>query len=81
VEWIRILFNISTKPDGSTAASMDSLDQGVSGIPVETVTYKDGNLSLEVKSVMDIFEGTLKEGCKTIEGKMKTGRVNFSARV
>jgi len=60
---------------------MDSLDQGVSGIPVETVTYKDGNLSLEVKSVMDIFEGTLKEGCKTIEGKMKTGRVNFSARV
>jgi len=60
---------------------MNSLDQGVSGIPVETVTYKDGNLSLEVKSVMDIFEGTLKEGCKTIEGKMKTGRVNFSARV
>jgi len=60
---------------------MDSLDQGVSGIPVETVTYKDGNLSLEVKSVMDIFEGTLKEGCKTIEGKMETGRVNFSARV
>ena len=50
---------------------MDSLDQGASGIPVETVTYKDGNLSLEVKSIRGVFEGTLKEDGKTIEGKWK----------
>ena len=65
------MFNISTKPDGSTVATMDSLDQGASGIPVETVTYEGGKLSLEVKSVKGIFEGTLKEGGKTIEGKWK----------
>ncbi len=68
---LRILFNISTKPDGSINATMDSLDQGVSGIPVEIVDYKDNKLNLEVKSIRGSFEGTLKEDGKTIDGKWK----------
>jgi uncharacterized protein len=68
---LRILFNISTRPDGSVNATMDSLDQGARGIPVEKITYKDGNLSLEVKSVRGGFEGTLNESGKTIEGEWK----------
>jgi len=58
---LRILFNISASPEGSINATMDSLDQGANGIPVEIVTYKDGDLRLEVKSVKGVFEGTLKE--------------------
>ena len=68
---LRILFNISTKTDGSISATMDSLDQRVKGIPVEAATYKDGNLRLEVKSIKGIFEGTLNADDKTIDGKWK----------
>ncbi|HHV25102.1 MAG: alpha/beta fold hydrolase [Methanosarcina sp.] len=68
---LRIVFNISTSPDGSIKASMDSPDQGASGIPVETVSYKDGNLDLEVKSIRGSFEGIYKENNKTIDGKWK----------
>lgn len=68
---LRILFNISTSPDGSISATMDSLDQGVKGIPVETVTYKDNKLHLGVKSIRGTFDGTLKEDGKTIEGEWK----------
>ncbi|HII81653.1 MAG TPA: alpha/beta fold hydrolase [Methanosarcina sp.] len=68
---IRLLFNISTSPEGSVNATMDSLDQGVKGIPVEVVTYKDGNLHLGVKSIRGAFDGTLKEDGKTIEGEWK----------
>jgi uncharacterized protein len=68
---LRLMFNISAKPDGSVNATMDSLDQGVSGIPVDTVTYKDGKLTLGVKSIKGVFEGTLKEDGKTIEGEWK----------
>jgi fermentation-respiration switch protein FrsA (DUF1100 family) len=68
---LRILFNISTKTDGSISATMDSLDQGAKGIPVEAATYKDGNLKLEVKSIKGVFEGTLKADSKTIDGKWK----------
>lgn len=68
---LRIVFNISTNSDGSVNASMDSPDQGVSGIPVESVSYKDGNLNLGVKSIKGSFEGTYKENNKTIEGEWK----------
>ncbi|MDD3248415.1 MAG: alpha/beta fold hydrolase [Methanosarcina sp.] len=68
---LRLLFNISTSPEGSITATMDSLDQGANGIPVETVTYKDGNLHLEVKSIRGVFEGTLQEDGKTIDGEWK----------
>ncbi|AKB18240.1 hypothetical protein MSWHS_1377 [Methanosarcina sp. WWM596] len=68
---LRILFNISTGPEGLPTATMDSLDQEANGIPVETVTYKDGDLRLEVKSIRGVFEGTLKEDRKTIEGEWK----------
>jgi hypothetical protein len=68
---LRIVFNISANPDGSIKASMDSPDQGALGIPVETVSYKDGNLNLEVKSIQGNFEGIYKEDSKTIEGKWK----------
>ena len=68
---LRIVFNISTNPDGSLKASMDSPDQGVSGIPVESVSYKDGNLNLDVKSIGGSFEGIYKENNKTIEGEWK----------
>jgi len=68
---LRILFNISTEFDGLINATMDSPDQGASGIHVEVVTYKDGNLILEVKSIRGVFEGTLKEDGKTIEGEWK----------
>ncbi|WP_255336358.1 S9 family peptidase [Methanosarcina sp. KYL-1] len=68
---LRILFNISAGPEGSPTATMYSLDQGASGIPVETVTFKDGNLHLGVKSVGGVFEGTLTEDGKTIEGEWK----------
>lgn len=67
---LRILFNI-TSPDGSLNATMDSPDQGVSGIPVEVISYKDRKLNLEVKSIKGSFEGILKEDNKTIEGEWK----------
>jgi fermentation-respiration switch protein FrsA (DUF1100 family) len=68
---IRILFNISTKPDDSITATMDSPDQGAKGIPVDSATYEDGNLRLEMKSINSVFEGTLKADGKTIDGKWR----------
>lgn len=74
---LRIVFNISTNPDGSINASMDSPDQGVSGIPVDTVSYKEGILNLEVKSIGGSFEGVYKESSETIEGEWKQAGSTF----
>ncbi|MDQ1276311.1 MAG: uncharacterized protein QG610_1887, partial [Euryarchaeota archaeon] len=68
---VRLLFNISTSSDGSVNATMDSIDQGAKGIPVDIVTYKDGILHMGIKSMRGSFDGTLKEDGKTIEGEWK----------
>jgi fermentation-respiration switch protein FrsA (DUF1100 family) len=68
---LRLLFNISTDSEGAVNATMDSLDQGVKGIPVDVVTYNAGKLHLEVKVARGTFDGTLKEDGKTIDGEWK----------
>ena len=52
---LRIVFKISKNPDGTLTATMDSPDQGVTGIPVEEVIFKDNTLRLEVKSAGGVF--------------------------
>jgi hypothetical protein len=68
---LRIVFNISKNPDGSLITTMDSLDQGVTGIPVEEVIFKDNTLRLEVKSVGGVYEGKVSEDFLVIEGEWR----------
>jgi len=68
---LRIVFNVSKNPDGTLTATLDSPDQGVTGIPVEEVIFKDNTLHLEVKSAGGIFEGKVSQDFLVIEGEWK----------
>jgi len=68
---LRIVFKISKNPEGTLTATLDSLDQGVTGIPVEEVIFKDNTLRLEVKSAGGIFEGKVSQDFLVIEGEWK----------
>jgi len=68
---LRIVFNISKNSDGALTATLDSPDQGVTGIPVEEVIFKDNILRLEVKSAGGVFEGKVSEDFLVIEGEWK----------
>lgn len=68
---LRIVCKISKNPDGSLTATLDSPDQGVTGIPVEKVMVKDNTLYLEINSVGGIFEGKISSDFLTIEGQWK----------
>ncbi len=65
---LRLVFHISAKPDGTLAATMDSPDQGVTGIPVDTVTLEKGVLRLESKLIQGVFEGSVKPDGSSAEG-------------
>ena len=56
---LRLIFRISQSSGGGWTATMDSLDQGARGIPVETVSLKDKTLRLEVAAVNGGYTGTL----------------------
>ena len=68
---LRIVFKISKGPDGSLTATLDSPDQGVTGIPVEEVIFKDNTLRLEVKSAGGVYEGKVSQDFLVIEGEWK----------
>ena len=68
---LTIVFKISENPDGTLTATMDSPDQGVTGIPVEEVIFIDNTLRLEVKSARGVFEGKVSEDFLIIEGEWK----------
>jgi len=66
-----IVFKISKNSDGTLTATLDSPDQGVTGIPVEEIIFKDNTLRLEVKSAGAVFEGKVSEDFLVIEGEWK----------
>jgi len=74
---LRIVFKISEQSDGVLTATMDSPDQGAKDIPVDEVIFENGNLRLEIKSAMVIFEGKLKDDDLSIEGELRQSGQSF----
>ncbi len=70
---LRIAFNISVADDGSLKATLDSLDQSVSGIPVDTTTYENGILKLVIASIGGEWEGKLDTATDELKGQWKQG--------
>ncbi len=65
---LHLVLHISKEPDGSFKAAIDSLDQGVYGIPVDSLAQDDSNLTFKVSSVGASFSGTISADHRTIDG-------------
>ena len=69
---LRVVFHINKAADGKLSATLDSPDQGATGIPVADCSFSNGRLKLAVRSIAGSFEGTLKND-STIEGTWTQG--------
>ena len=56
---LRLVFRITNAPNGALTATLDSIDQGARGIPVDTVSVSNKTLRMEVKAVKGLYVGTL----------------------
>jgi RNA polymerase sigma factor (sigma-70 family) len=59
---LHIVFHIASMPDGSYSATMDSPDQGASGIPATTVQFTYPNIRMEWNGFGGVFTGKLENG-------------------
>ena len=75
---LRIVFKVSRTPEGKLTASMDSPDQGVTGIRVDEVLLQDNNLSMEITAIAGIYEGIISHDYSEIEGDWKQAGASFS---
>lgn len=71
---LRIVFHI-TKTESGYSSTMDSPDQGASGIPVTTTSFENPILNLKIPNAGIEYEGTLKDGI--IAGTFKQRALTF----
>lgn len=68
---LRIRFHIKRNDSGHWTATMDSPDQNAYGIPVSAVESNHGTVTLDVKAIHGVYEGSLSEDYKHLKGTWK----------
>ena len=66
---LRFQLHISHDTEGELIAALDSLDQGVTGLPANKVTLQDQAFHFEIPSLAGVYEGTLNPTKNAIAGK------------
>ena len=67
---LRLVFNISTNPDGTLTATLDSPDQGAKGIPVTSAKLVQDSLYLDIQAIRGSYAGKI-TGPESIDGYLK----------
>ena len=78
---LRVVFHISRAEDGSLTATLDSPDQGATGIPVSKVTFEGGKLVVNVDVAMAMFEGQANGDLSSIDGNWKQRGMTFPLKL
>ena len=70
---LRLVLHVEKKPDGALTATLDSVDQGVTGLKAESVTFADGTLTVKMRD--SSYTGTLQPDGDTIKGNLEQLKV------
>jgi hypothetical protein len=73
---LRVVFHVERGEDGLTA-TMDSPDQGATGIPVSDVTVVDDSVTFSVSRIGGTYEGTLSDDGTKLDGTWTQGGRSF----
>ncbi len=70
---LRMGLHLTRGADGAMTAKLDSIDQGVTGIPVPKVTFEGQTLKLDLANMRASYEGTLSASGNEINGTFQQG--------
>src|SRR5579859_3144592 len=65
---LRLVLHVTKNPDGTLKSTLDSIDQGAKGIPVNSTTLKNSMLNLNVEAVNGSYEGKVNADAREIIG-------------
>lgn len=68
---LRVVFHISVTDSNTLTATLDSPDQGATGIPVESVTTPGDSLVMDVAAARGRFEGAVSADGSSVTGTWK----------
>jgi len=70
---LRLLINFTNTPAGTATGTMDSLDQGATGIPLAGITLAQAKVCFEARGLAGSYEGTLSQEGSSMKGEWKQG--------
>jgi pimeloyl-ACP methyl ester carboxylesterase len=73
---LRLIVHIVRK-DGALSATLDTPDQGHTGLPIDTITLSAAAVRFEMKSLGGLYEGQLIKDDSEIDGKWSQGGQTF----
>ncbi len=73
---LRLVVHI-VKKDGVLSATLDTPDQGHTGLPIDTITLTSGDLRFEMKSLGGVYEGQLAKDDSQMAGNWMQGGQKF----
>lgn len=74
---LRVVFHLKRNPDGSWIGTLDSPDQGTTGIALSKVSVEGRQVTLTVESINGEFVGTLSEDGREIKGEWRQAGSTF----
>jgi len=75
---LRLVMKFSRTPDGKLKGTLDSLDQGANDIPMSAVTFQDGALHVELKSLEATYDSKLSADGQQLTGEFAQGGVKLT---
>ncbi len=73
---LRLRLNVTKAADGSYQASLDSPDQGASGLTIDSIVMTDNTLKFQMTRLGASYEGTISKDANEIVGRWKQGPLN-----
>src|SRR5262245_48876174 len=70
---LRLAVHIAADPDGKLNGTLDSLDQGATGIRIGVITVTDRQVTFTVPAVAGSFTGRLSDDGNSIDGSWTQG--------
>jgi hypothetical protein len=70
---LRVVFHLAQDKDGKLTGTMDSPDQGATGIPISSVTYTKPEVHLALEKIGSTYEGKVGLDEQQIVGTWKQG--------
>jgi hypothetical protein len=70
---LRLALHVKKDDKGGLKATFDSVDQGVMGLPVSSVSFSDGVLKFAMDNIYASYEGKLDAGRNIISGAWSQG--------
>jgi hypothetical protein len=67
----RLVVHIAQAADGKLTATLDSPDQGATGITIDSITYKDPDLSFAIETIGSTYAGKMNKESSEITGEWK----------